>query len=139
LGDGLSSSLSRATSGHSFIKAASTHNLSYSDAGLFVVMGTAAPGNAAALTSALRSVLTVSITKDDLVRAKNSLKTKRLTTLLGNGTHLAEFIASHGTESVDHYLNRIENITLDDASRVAKSISATKPSVVVAGDVRGVL
>jgi len=79
------------------------------------------------------------INEDDLQRAKNILKLRKLKSLLtGSGSCMADHMVKRGTETMAQYVAKVDAVSSNDISRVAKSLSAAKPNLVAVGDVRGV-
>lgn len=141
IGSGISSPLNKLVKEtHPFLQQASALNLSYADAGLFVLFSHAEVGNAGAVANALvqQALGAVSsLTEDDIVRAKNTLKFKQIKSGLSDGLAIAEHIATYGNTYAS-YFKKVDSVTLADVQRVAKTFSSVKPNVVSSGDVRGV-
>jgi len=139
LGSGLDSTLGKVAAANSFVNSVSAFNFSYSDAGLFGIHGEAETGNAAALLKILLSEVQAlaSVKEADLVRAKNTLKSRTISSLFANTNSLANFF-SQRTETPGQYIKSVDNVTITDIQRVVKTLASVKPNVVAAGDVRGV-
>jgi len=116
----------------------SAFHLPYSDAGIFVVYASAAPGNGKGLVTSIVDVLkSLSINEEDLARGQRAVKNRFLRGLLSDKFNLAEHLATVGTSSAE-YLKAVDSVGLGDLKRVAKTVLGARPVVAAVGDVRGV-
>jgi len=112
------------------------------DAGLFIYHSSCAtqdvPEMLDAVTRSLRD-MPANISKDEVQRAKNSLKCEMLQAAENRASRTADFAAQvltydNKTLSPADLIRIVDNITRDDFVRVAKSILKSKPSIVGIGD-----
>eukprot|EP01125_Pyxidicula_operculata_P015103 TRINITY_DN50_c0_g1_i1.p1 TRINITY_DN50_c0_g1~~TRINITY_DN50_c0_g1_i1.p1 ORF type:complete len:481 (+),score=129.33 TRINITY_DN50_c0_g1_i1:24-1466(+) len=128
-----------------WVSGASAFQYSYSDAGLFGVTASAVEGHAKDLVDTLKKNLNnlpSALSADHVQQGKVSLKGKFLRTLDSDRfaltQHLASGVLGGSVQSVPQFLQAVDGVSLSDVQRVAKNVLSSKPTVVVAGDVRGV-
>jgi len=140
LGHGVASPLYQKSQQTSWISSASTFHLSYSDTSLFGVHVVGAEGRAREIVEFAQGQLAEaqSLTQEDVARAKTQIKRRHLDTIASNDFGLADHVVHTGGISTRQYLNLVEAVTHADVKRVASSLVKTVPTLVSAGDVRGV-
>jgi len=120
------------------VEEVSTFHLPYSDAGIFVVYASAAPGHGKALVTSIVDVVnSLSLNEEDLARGQRAVKNKFLRGLVSDRFNLAEHLATVGNSSTE-FLNQVDNVKLGDLKRVAKTVLGGHPVVAAVGDVRGI-
>jgi len=120
-----------------WVEEISASHIPYSDAGIFVVYASAAPGHGKELVTSIVDVLkSLSINEEDLALGQRVVKNKFLRGL-SDKFSLAEHLATVGNSSSE-YLKAVDNVGLGDLKRVAKTVLGARPVVAAVGDVRGV-
>jgi len=136
----LSRAITHLSQQHSFIDRASVINAHFSDSGLFGLTVEGPGSNSTDLMDVLLTELNElkeGVSDEELQRAKNRLKMNILTEMESRGNRLEEigrnYLAFGGDLTFHQYCDRVDAVTSGDINKVAESMLATKPTILVQG------
>ncbi|KAH7640275.1 hypothetical protein DERF_004789 [Dermatophagoides farinae] len=116
-------------------------NHSYQDSGLFCIHASAHPNQLRELVNVILSeivAITNGITRDELKRAKNQLKSMLLMNLEARPVMFEDIgrqvLSSGERRQPQFYIDRIDRVTEDDLVRVARDMLKTRASIAALGN-----
>lgn len=129
------------TEAHSFIRSLSAFSFSYSDSGIFGIVGSCADHESGRLVDAmagfLKDAARVNATDAELARAKKAFKLAYLAEIDTRNGRISDFagqmLTTGKVASVAETLAAIDAVTSADVAKVAKTCLASKPSIMAIG------
>lgn len=125
---------------HHWMYSATAYNHAYGDSGVFCINASAHPTQIANLAQIIvheLAILTGKIDAVEFARAKTQLKSMLLMNLESRPVifeDLARQVLANGVrEQPEHYIQRINDIKVEDINRIATNMLTSKPSVAAIG------